>query len=134
MKYNSQILQRFFKYFKFCYILTNCRLDTFTLTKPPGKTSNTMHFLKIFSYILIHYTLCYIREMLEGATQRSHSSLTKKGKEWGRENIENPTFAIDTRKTGVSITQDAISVNTSQYIYIYIFIDHKKSTDSFLLI
>ena len=74
--------------------------------------------------------------MLEGATQRSHSSLTKKGKEWGRENIENPTFAIDTRKTSVSIRQDAISVNISKYIYIYIFffIDHKKSTDSFLLI
>ena len=34
--------------------------------------------------------------MLKGANQRSHSSVTKKGKKWGREDIENPTFAIDT--------------------------------------
>ena len=89
-------LIRFLKYFKFCCILTNCRLDTFTLTKPPGKTCKATHFLKIFSYILIHYILCYVKEMLKEAYQRSHCSITKKGKKWGREDIENPTFAIDT--------------------------------------
>ena len=34
--------------------------------------------------------------MLKGANQRSHSSIRKKGKKWGREDTENPTFAIDT--------------------------------------
>ena len=34
--------------------------------------------------------------MLKGANQRSHSSVTKKRKKWGREDIENPTLAIDT--------------------------------------
>ena len=34
--------------------------------------------------------------MLKGANQPNHSSVTKKGKKWGREDIENPTFAIDT--------------------------------------
>ena len=58
--------------------------------------------------------------MLKGATQRSHSSLTKTGKKWGREDIENPTFAIDTPKTSISITQDAISVNISKNIYIFL--------------
>ena len=57
----------------------------------------------------------------------------KKGEKWGRGDIENPTFATDTPKTSVSITQDAISVNISKNIYIF-FIDHKESTDSFLFI
>ena len=42
----------------------------------------------------------------------------KKGEKWGRGDIENPTFATDTPKTSVSITQDAISVNISKNIYI----------------
>ena len=111
------------KYFKFCYILTNCRSDTFTLTKPPRKTSKTMYLLKIFSYILINYILCYIREMLKGATQ---------WKKWGREDIENSTFAIDTPKTSVSITR--CNISEYQQKYIYIFKDHKQSTDSFFFI
>ena len=62
--------------------------------------------------------------MLKGATQR---------KKWGRDDIENPTFAIDTLKTSVSITEDAISVNIRKNIYIF-FIDHKQSTDSLFFI
>lgn len=61
--------------------------------------------------------------MLKGATQR---------KKWGREDIENPTFAIDTPKTSVSITR--CNISEYQQKYIYIFKDNKQSTDSFFFI
>ena len=61
--------------------------------------------------------------MLKGATQR---------KKWGGEDIENPTFAIDTSKTSVSITR--CNISEYQQKYIYFFVDHKQSTDSFFFI